>query len=82
MTNEQQMKEIICDLLPSIEEEAITPGTKIQEDLGADSLDIVELVMQVEEEFDLEIPDECAEKFFTVKDVLDYINAKRPSLAK
>ena len=82
MTNEAKLKEIICDLLPSIDEEAITPGTKIQEDLGADSLDIVELVMEIEEKFDLEIPDECAEKFLTVQDVLDYIDAKRPSLAK
>ena len=40
------------------------------------------MVIKVEEEFDLEIPDEFAEKFFTVQDVLDYINAKRPSLAK
>ena len=72
MTNEDRLKKIIVDLL-GVDETDITPGTKIQEDLGADSLDVVELVMEVEEEFDLEIPDECAEKFFTVQDVLDYI---------
>ena len=76
MTNEDKLKKIICDLL-SVDEEQITPGTKIQEDLGADSLDVVELVMEVEEAFDLEIPDECAEKFFTVQDVLDYIGKQK-----
>ena len=79
MTNEDRLKKIICELL-SVEEDQITPGTKFQEDLGADSLDVVELVMEVEEEFDLEIPDECAEKFTTFQDVLDYINAKAPQL--
>ena len=79
MTNEDRLKKIICELL-SVEEDQITAGTKIQEDLGADSLDVVELVMDVENEFDLEIPDECAEKFFTFKDVLEYIDAKAPKL--
>ena len=78
MTNEDKLKKIIVDLL-GVDETDITPGTKIQEDLGADSLDVVELVMEVEEEFDLDIPDECAEKFFTVQDVLDYIAAKEKS---
>ena len=72
MTNEEKLKEIIVELL-QVDESEITPGANIQVDLGADSLDMVELVMKVEEEFDLEIPDECAEKFFTVKNVLDYI---------
>ena len=49
------------------------PGASFQEDLGADSLDVVELVMQFEEAFDLEIPDEDAEKIKTVKDAIDYI---------
>ena len=79
MTNEDKLKQIICGLLP-VDADQITPGTKFQEDLGADSLDVVELVMEVEEEFDLEIPDECAEKFTTFQDVLDYINAKAPQL--
>ena len=72
MTNEARLSKIIVNLL-GVDEDEITPGTKIQEDLGADSLDLVELVIGVEEAFDLEIPDECAEKFFTVQDVLDYI---------
>jgi len=72
VTNEARLSKIIVNLL-GVDEDEITPGTKIQEDLGADSLDLVELVIGVEEAFDLEIPDECAEKFFTVQDVLDYI---------
>ena len=75
MTNEQRVKQIIVDLL-SVNEDEITPGSKIAEDLGADSLDHVELVMKIEEEFDLDIPDDCAEKFFTVQDVLDYVDKK------
>ena len=75
MTNEDKIKEIIVELL-QVNEDEITPGSKIAEDLGADSLDHVELVMKIEEEFDLNIPDDCAEKFVTVKDVLDYV-AKR-----
>ena len=81
MTNEAKLKQIISQLL-SVDDDEITPGSKIHDDLGADSLDAIELVMEVEGAFDLEIPDECAEKFFTVQDVLDYINAKRPSVAK
>ena len=56
----------------------MTPNASFQEDLGADSLDVVELVMQFEEAFDIEIPDEDAEKIKTVKDAIDYIdkNAK------
>jgi len=76
VTNEARLNEIICDLL-HVDATEITPGTKIQEDLGADSLDVVELVMEVEEQFDLDIPDECAEKFFTVQDVLDYIGKQK-----
>ena len=61
-----------------VDEAEVTPGASFQEDLGADSLDVVELVMQFEEAFDLEIPDEDAEKIKTVKDAIDYIekNAK------
>lgn len=80
MKNEAKLKKIIVDLL-AVDETEITPGSKIQEDLGADSLDVVELVMEVEEAFDLEIPDECCEKFVTVKDVLDYIDTKAPKFA-
>ena len=56
-----------------VAETAITPEASFIDDLGADSLDIVELIMALEEEFDLEIPDADAEKVVTVSDVVDYI---------
>jgi acyl carrier protein len=55
----------------------ITPEARFVDDLGADSLDVVELIMAFEEEFGVEIPDEDAEKIATVKDVLDYIKSKQ-----
>ena len=69
---EERVKEIICEQL-GVEAEEVTPGAKFIEDLGADSLDTVELVMAFEEEFDLEIPDEDAEKIMTVGDAIQYI---------
>jgi acyl carrier protein len=69
---EERVKEIICEQL-GVEEEEVTPAAKFIEDLGADSLDTVELVMAFEEEFDLEIPDEEAEKIATVGDAIQYI---------
>ena len=57
------------------EEAKVTPEANFIDDLGADSLDTVELVMAFEEEFDVEIPDEAAEKIQTVKDAIDYIEA-------
>ena len=69
---EERVKEIICEQL-GVEEDDIDPGKKFIEDLGADSLDTVELVMAFEEEFDLEIPDEDAEKIVTVSDAIGYI---------
>ena len=75
MTTEEKVKQIIADQL-MVDVEEVTPGASFQEDLGADSLDVVELVMQFEEEFDLEIRDEDAEKCKTVKDVLDYLATK------
>ena len=69
---EERVKEIICEQL-GVEEDDIDPGKKFIEDLGADSLDTVELVMACEEEFDLEIPDEDAEKIVTVGDAIQYI---------
>jgi acyl carrier protein len=69
---EERVKEIICEQL-GVEEDEITPNAKFIEDLGADSLDTVELVMAFEEEFDLEIPDEDAEKIVTVGDAIGYI---------
>ncbi len=69
---EERVKEIICEQL-GVEADDVTPGAKFIEDLGADSLDTVELVMAFEEEFDLEIPDEDAEKIATVGDAIQYI---------
>jgi acyl carrier protein len=67
-----KVKEIIVDQL-GVEAEEVTPEAHFIEDLGADSLDIVELVMALEEEFGLEIPDEEAEKISTVNDAVEYI---------
>lgn len=69
---EQRVKKIIVDQL-GVKEDQVTPEAKFIEDLGADSLDIVELVMALEEEFGSEIPDEQAEKLLTVGDVIKYI---------
>ncbi len=67
-----KVKEIIVEQL-GVAETAITPEASFIDDLGADSLDIVELIMALEEEFDLEIPDADAEKVVTVSDVVEYI---------
>jgi len=72
---EERVKNIIIDQL-SVEPEKVTAAASFIEDLGADSLDIVELVMTMEEEFDLDIPDEDAEKIKTVDDVIKYIGSK------
>ena len=71
---EQKVKEIICEQL-GVSEEEVTPEASFIEDLGADSLDTVELVMALEEEFECEIPDEEAEKITTVQGAIDYIKA-------
>ena len=68
----QKLKEIIVDVL-NVNEEDVTMETTFVDDLGADSLDIVELIMALEEEFDMEIPDADAEKIVTVNDVVEYI---------
>lgn len=70
---EKRVKKIIADTLGVGEDEVVPEATFI-DDLGADSLDIVELIMALEEEFDLEIPDEDAENIKTVQDVTNYIN--------
>ena len=68
-----KVKKIVADHL-GIEESKVTDESSFIDDLGADSLDTVELVMAFEEEFDCEIPDEAAEKIQTVKDAIDFIN--------
>ena len=70
--SEDRVKEIIAKEL-EVESKQLTPEAKFIEDLGADSLDIVELVMALEEEFGIEIPDEDAEKITRVKEAVDYI---------
>ena len=70
----ERVKEIIVDSL-SCDEEAVTLDAKLKDDLDADSLDAVELIMAVEEEFDIEIPDEKATEIKTVRDIVDYIKA-------
>jgi len=72
MVDEKKFKEIIVDRL-GVDPNEITPEASFIDDLGADSLDTVELVMALEEEFDIEIPDEDAEKITKVKEATDYI---------
>ncbi len=74
MSVEDKVKSIIVEQL-GVEADEVTIEASFVEDLGADSLDTVELVMAFEEEFDLEIPDEDAEKIATVKNAVEYINA-------
>jgi acyl carrier protein len=69
---EEKVKEIIADRL-GVDPEEVTPEASFVEDLGADSLDTVELVMALEEEFGIEIPDEDAENIKTVGDAIEYI---------
>lgn len=71
-TIESQVKEIIATQL-SVEPEKVTPEAKFIEDLGADSLDIVELVMAFEDKFSIEVPDEDTEKLKSVREVVEYI---------
>jgi len=72
MAIEDRVKEIIVEQL-GVDAEEVTPEASFIDDLGADSLDTVELVMALEEEFNIEIPDEEAEKILTVKDAVEYI---------
>ncbi len=71
---EERVKQIIVEQL-GVDEGEVTANASFVDDLGADSLDTVELVMAFEEAFEIEIPDEQAEKIRTVKDAVDYINA-------
>ena len=70
---EERVRTIICDQL-AVESAKVTPSASFIEDLNADSLDIVELVMAFEEEFGVEIPDDAAEKIATVSDAIKYID--------
>jgi len=76
MNVEEKMQNIIVEQL-GVSPDAVVPEASFIDDLGADSLDLVELVMVLEEEFDQEIPDEDAEKIKTVQDAINYINEHR-----
>lgn len=72
MAIEQEMINIIVEQL-SVEKDKVVPNASFVDDLGADSLDLVELIMAMEEGFDIEIPDEDAEKIATVQDAIEYV---------
>ena len=74
-TVEERVKKIVVEQL-GVKEEEVTTESSFVDDLGADSLDTVELVMALEEEFECEIPDEEAEKITTVQQAVDYVNAQ------
>ncbi len=71
---EARVRDIVVEQL-GVDADEVTPDASFIDDLGADSLDTVELVMALEEEFECEIPDESAEKITTVKEAVDYINS-------
>ena len=73
---ETRVKEIVCEQL-GVSDDEVTPQASFIDDLGADSLDIVELVMALEEEYELEISDEDAEKIKTVQDVVTFIEGAK-----
>lgn len=72
---ETRLKKIIAEQL-GVDESKIVPSARFTDDLNADSLDLVEMIMSLEEEFGVEIPDEDAEKILTVQDAMDYIDAR------
>lgn len=72
MSVEQRVIEIVCEHL-AVDKEKVSRTTSFVDDIGADSLDIVELVMELEEEFDIQIPDDQAEKIKTVGEAVDFI---------
>lgn len=73
MSVESKMIDIIADQL-DVDKEKVVAGASFVDDLGADSLDLVELIMAMEDEFEVEIPDEEAEKIAKVQDAIDYVN--------
>jgi acyl carrier protein len=80
MATFDKVKKVVVDQL-DVSEDEVTPQASFVEDLGADSLDVVELIMGLEEEFDIEIPDEDAEKIATVQDAVTYIDTKGATAA-
>jgi len=76
MSTFEKVKKVVVEQL-DVSEDEVTPQASFVEDLGADSLDVVELIMGLEEEFDIEIPDEDAEKIATVQDAVSYIESKQ-----
>jgi acyl carrier protein len=70
---ESRLKKIVAEQL-GVDEAKIVPSARFSDDLNADSLDLVEMIMSLEEEFGVEIPDEDAEKILTVQDAIDYID--------
>ena len=77
----ERVKDIVADNL-GVDREKITPETSFVNDLGADSLDTVELVMELEEEFDINIPDDAAEKIQTVGQAIDFIEQSQTNANK
>ncbi len=73
MSAEEKVIDIIVEQL-SVDKDKVVPSASFVDDLGADSLDLVELIMAMEEAFGIEIPDEVAEKITTVKDAIDHVN--------
>lgn len=71
---EARLKKIVAEQL-NVDEEKVVPSARFTDDLNADSLDLVEMIMSLEEEFGVEIPDEDAENILTVKDAMDYIES-------
>ncbi len=76
MTVETKVKKVIAEKIQEIDIEDIIPEASLIDDLGADSLTIVELIMSMEEIFDIEIDEDDAEKMITVQDAIDYIKSK------
>ena len=74
MASEGKLIDIIAEQL-SVDKDKVVPGASFVDDLGADSLDLVELIMAMEEAFDIEIADEVAEKIITVQDAINHINS-------
>ncbi len=79
MTSESKLEESVKTIIAqqlNVDKSKVVPGAKFTEDLGADSLDTVELVMALEEQFDIEIPDEDAQEIKTVQDAIEYARSK------